>query len=335
MKNPGGLAVGGYAAIACVAAACGGSSEEGVGVALTIPVGSYTGCTAALDTVGPAGEGGSGGSGTVNLSTDGAGGLSGVLALELSGLPSSRPWFSGTIGFAPTSSTTAALSGGPFDIETLLDNGDIDASAGPGFASTTVPVAASSLALVGNTLFISVYGQSEGTSLSGYCVCPVPASLPRATVVNRAPKTGSIPTGTYRGCTMSFENDAWSQSGGDSSLTIAESDGMLTATSDALLCGRLAFHNISGSTATLSGAQTCTNPGNLCGPGPSSPTTPSPLGVPEAGEASTPGDAMLTNGAGSIHVVGGALFINVTGDAPSPSLGCGSYAFSVICSTGP
>jgi hypothetical protein len=112
--------------------------------------------------------------------------------------------------------------------------------------------------------------------------------------------------------------------GGGFSLTIAESDATLTVTSGVeygypLACD-LAFHYVSGSTATVSDGQTCTI-SEPCGPGPS------------MGSSSAPSEATLTDMTGSIEVVGGVLFINVIGDAPSAA--CGSHTLSVICPVGP
>ena len=112
--------------------------------------------------------------------------------------------------------------------------------------------------------------------------------------------------------------------GGDFSLTIGESDATLTVTSGAgfgypVTCD-LAFHDISGSIATLSDGQTCSI-SDPCGPG------------PLMGTSSAPSEATLMNMTGSIEVVGGVLFINVIGDAPSAA--CGSHTLSVICPVGP
>jgi hypothetical protein len=272
----------------------GGGGEAGVAPTLTIPVGSYPGCTAiavnfASGDVGVTGPW----SGTVTLSTNGDGGATAVLVFQ--GLATE------TVAFSPTSSTSAGFK-------------PLDASAGPALA-------AGSLALVGDMLLISAYGgDGNGTGISSFYSCPLPSSLSRATLAIRTPTTGAIPTGTYGACTMSFQGSEWSPSGGGFSLTIAESDASLTVMSGdgfafAVPCD-LAFHDISGSTATLSDGQTCTVP-EPCGPGPS------------MGPSSAPSDATLTNMTGSIEVVGGVLFINVIGDAPSAA--CGNHTLSVIC----
>jgi hypothetical protein len=331
--NDGGLLGSTVIADASVESSIDGAAEAsvidgraGAPVTLSVPVGAYTGCVATTVVVAQV-DGGlpglpvvgvrtvnasGGGSGTVNLSTSGDGGVATVLAFE--------PWVSGTVTFTPTSSTTAASSAGPFDIEaeeTWIESQAVD----------TIPGVASVLALVDDTLLISVYGQATGTSFSAYCRCPVPASLPLATIVNPAPAKGAIPTGTYEACNLSLSptsptSPGSGSSGGDMSLTITESGEMLTATQDGgypAVCG-LAFDDISGSTATVSDGKTCTIQ-EPCGP------------PPTMGTTSAPSEVALTNMAGSIEAAGGVLFINVIGDAPS--VACGSHTLSLICPTAP
>jgi hypothetical protein len=272
---------------------------------LTIPLGVYTGCATTLVNIAGNSEGTSGGDGTVTLSADGKGSISGVLAFD--------QWLNGTVAFTPTNGTTAVLTAGPFELQ---------APTGIGMGALAIPVSAGSLVLVHDTLLISVYGESDQTKLSGYVTCPVPASLPSATIVNPAPATGSIATGTYAGCTSSLGYGASTLSGGDLSLTIAEGSGTLTATSGAgfpAVCP-LAFDDTSGTTAPLSDAQTCAI-SEPCGPPPS------------LGTSSAPSETTLTNMAGSIQVSSGALFINVVGDAPADA--CGSHMLSLICPTEP
>ena len=275
-----------------------------LGAALTIPVGAYTDCKAITSEISGNIEAVGGGKGTVTLAADGDGRVSAVLAFER--------WMSGTVVLAPTSSVTAALTAGPFVIETM-DSTFVRA--------LTIPLAAGSLALVGDTLFVSVYGHGDDTKFSGFCSCPVSASLPKATIANRAPKAGSIPTGTYEACTTLFGGSE-TLVASSLSLTIAESKGILTATSSGGLpavCS-LAFHDNSGTTATLDGEQTCTVQ-QPCGP------------PPTLGPSSAPRETTLTNMAGSIEVAGGALFINVVGDAPSEA--CGRHTLSLICPAAP
>jgi hypothetical protein len=276
----------------------GGGGEAGVApVTLTIPVGSYAGCTETTVNVTPGKVAVNGPElGTVTLSTNGDRGATAVLAFQGSATE--------TVAFSPTSSTSAGFE--------PLDAGD-------------AAVAASSLALVGDTLLISAYdGQGGGTGLSSFYSCPVPSSLSRATLAIPTPTSGSIRTGTYGACTMSFVGDMGGGSGGGFSLTLAESDATLTLTSGTEIaygfaCD-LAFHDISGGTATLSDGQTCAV-SSPCGPGPT------------MGLSSAPSEAMLTNMTGSMEVVGGVIFINVIGDAPSAA--CGSHTLTVICPVGP
>jgi hypothetical protein len=280
------------------------SAEAGLGVALTIPVGTYTGCTAVTVSMSGNSEGTGGGDGAVTLSADGDGTLSGVLSFE--------PFLSGPVAFAPTSSVTAGLTNGPFTLETTDLQG-----------LNAVTVSAGALALVGDTFFISLYAKNDETKLSAYVTCPVSTSLPTATIVNPAPAAGSIPTGTYAGCTSSFGAESLSRTaGGNFSLAVAETNGLLTTTLNAgfpAVCD-LAFHAASGATAPLNDAQTCTV-SDPCGPPPS------------LGTSSAPSETTLTNMAGSIEVAGGALFINVAGDASADA--CGRQLLSMICPTAP
>jgi hypothetical protein len=296
------------------------ASDGGFGVALTIPVGEYTGCAVSTVEIAANLEASNGGNGTLTLSMNGGGGVSAGFSFQQfnAGNPNAHVIVaSGTLAFAPTSGTTAASIGGPFAIETQSANYNM---------SLTVSVSASSLAIVGDTLFVSMAGQSDDTKFTGYVYCPVPASLPRATVVGLPSTMGSISTGTYGACTTAFVqlSDGSNSTGGDVSLVITEAGGVLTATSPTgfpSVCGggKLAFHDISVSTATLTPGQTC--PVQL------------PCGAPPTmGPSSTPLAGTLTNMAGSLAVVGGVLFVNVTGDAPQA---CGNHGLSFICPTAP
>jgi hypothetical protein len=282
------------------------ATDAGLRAALTIPIGTYTGCSVVTVSVSGNSEGTSGGDGTVTLSADGSGTLSGVLSFE--------PFLSGPVAFAPTSSVTAALTNGPFDLETTDPQG---------LNAVTASAAAGALTLAGDTLFISLYANNDETKLSAYVTCPVSTSLSTATVVNPAPTAGSIPTGTYAGCTSSFGAESLSRTaGGNFSLAVAESNGMLTTTLSAgfpAVCG-LAFHDASGATAPLDNAQTCTV-SEPCGPPPS------------LGTSSAPSETTLANMAGSIEAAGGALFINIAGDAPADA--CGRHLLSMICPSAP
>lgn len=313
------------AALAIVCFACSGqtgakttsgSTDAKLDAKLTIPVGAYTGCVTSLVGVRPHIEGSSGGEGTVTLSVGSDGTLNAALSFD--------QWLSGTVAFAATSATTGGLGTGPFEIEMFDPTTIVDPTAPAGStrpSNISVSVAAGTLVLAGDTLFISLYAHNGDTQFSGYSTCPVPTSLPSTTIVNSAPQMGDIPSGSYTACTTSFGSEMQRGSGtvgGDLTLTIAKSNGSLTATqSDGFpsVCN-LAFDDISGTTATLSEGQTCTI-SRPCGPPPS------------LGTWSAPDEATLTNMTGAIEVAGGALFINVVGDAPADA--CGSHLLSLIC----
>ncbi|HWZ92543.1 MAG TPA: hypothetical protein VNW92_26940 [Polyangiaceae bacterium] len=235
-------------------------------------------------------------------------------------------WLSGTVAFAATSSTTAGLGAGPFEIEMFDPTAIVDPTApSTGPSNISVSAAAGTLVLAGDTLFISVYAHNDDTQFSAYSTCPVPTSLPSTTIVNSAPQMGNIPSGSYTACTSSSGSEMPGGSGivgGDLTLTIAKSNGSLTATqSDGFpsVCN-LAFDDMSGTTATLSGGQTCMI-SEPCGPPPS------------LGTSSAPNEATLTNMTGAIDIAAGALFINVVGDAPAGA--CGSHVLSLICPPAP
>ena len=223
---------------------------------------------------------------------------------------------SGTIAFAPTSGTTAASTGWPFAIATEDAN----------YKGVSVAVPVAALAVVGDTLFVSLYGQSDGTQFTGYINCPVPASLPRATIGGLPSMAGSISTGTYGARTTVFTqlSDGWNSSGRSVASRSPRRAGGLTATAPTgspSVCGggKLAFHDISGSTATLSPGQTC--PVSLpCGP------PPSPRSVVRAHASHAHEHGRIARGRG------GVLFVNVTGDAPQA---CGNHGLSFICPTAP
>lgn len=276
-----------------------------IGAALTIPVGTYPDCAVTTIELRRNLEAAAGGKGTVTLSADGAGRVSAALSFGR--------WLSGTVTATPTSGNTAALSPGPFDLQTMDTT----------FASAlTVSVTAGSFARVGDTLFVSIHGHGGDTELSGYLRCAVPAALPVATIVEGAPSAGPIPTGTYVDCTTFSGSPASGASGGKLSLTIAESKGTWTATQTGGfpdVCA-LAFGDVAGTTGTLVHEQTCAVH-SPCGPPPT--LVPSPA----------PRDATLTNMAGSIAFAGGVLFIDVLGDAPPEA--CGRHTLSLICPTAP
>jgi hypothetical protein len=296
------------------------STETELGATLTIPVGAYTGCMTNLVGVRPHIEAGGGGEGSLTLSVAGDGTINAALSFS--------QWLSGTVAFAPTSSTTASLGAGPFEIEMFDPTAVVDPTAPADSMRPTnisVSVAAGTLVLAGDTLFVSVYAHNDDTQFSGYSTCPVPKSLPPTTIVSSAPQTGNIPSGSYAGCSTFSGSEMQGGSGtigGDLTLTIAKSSGSLTATQrDGFpsVCN-LAFDDMSGTTATLTDGQTCMISAP-CGPPPS------------LGTSSAPDEATLTNMAGAIGIAGGALFINVVGDAPADA--CGSHVLSLICPPAP
>jgi hypothetical protein len=140
------------------------STETELGAKLTIPVGAYAGCMTNLVGVRPHVEGGSGGEGTVTVSVAGDGTLNAALSFG--------QWLSGTVAFAATSGTTAGLGAGPFEIEMFDPTAPAD-STGP--SNISVSVAAGTLVLAGDTLFISVYGRADRQTPSpmlGACSTP-------------------------------------------------------------------------------------------------------------------------------------------------------------------
>lgn len=295
------------------------SSDAELGAKLTIPVGAYADCTTRVAGIRPHIEGSSGGEGTVTLSVAGDGTLNATLSFG--------QWLSGTVAFAATSGTTAGLGGGPFEIDVLDPTAIVEppAPADSGPSNISVSVAAGTLVLAGSTLFISVYAHSDDTQFNVYSTCPIPTSLPSATIVNSAPQMGNIPSGSFSACTTSsgLEMPGTSGSvGGDLALTTARTNGSLTTTqSDGFpsIC-KLAFDDVSGTTAMLRDGQTCMI-SEPCGPPPS------------LGTSSAPNRATLTNMMGAIDISGGALFINVVGDAPADA--CGSHVLSLICPPAP
>jgi hypothetical protein len=296
------------------------STETELDAKLTVPVGAYTGCVTSLGGIRANTNAGGGGEGEVTLSVAGDDTVQADLSFD--------EWLSGTVAFAATSRTTAGLGAGPFEIQLLDPTATAypsapAASTGP--SNVSVPVAAGTLALAGDTLFISLYAHNDDTQFSVYSTCPIPTLLPSTTIVNSAPQMGDVPSGSYPACTTSSGSELPGQSrtiGGNLTLTIAESNGSLTATqSDGFpsVCN-LAFDDLSGTTGTLRDGQGCMI-SEPCGPPPSLGTSPGP------------DEATLTNMTGAIDIAGGALFINIVGDAPADA--CGRHVLSLICPPAP
>jgi hypothetical protein len=282
-----------------------GSSSGAPSVSLMIPLGLYPGCIATTVTVAPHFEGVAGGAGTLTLAQRGDGALAATLAFD--------PYARGTAAFTPATSTSAAFAAGEsFDLDTVDFHG----------SHATITATAGSLALVGDTLFISLDGESAGSVISGYVHCPVPASRPKVSVVTSAPPSTSVTPGVYGSCTANVGSSAGGiLAGGTGTVTVTSNAGTLSATWDDGLtpvCGHLDFTATSDGIASLTPGQTCSIR-QPCGPPPT-------LGPPTA-----PSVATLTNTVGSMTVDQGSLFINVVGD--TTSLTCGTHYFSIICTS--
>ena len=294
------------ACIACGARTSTGSSTLGSdsgasSVTLTIPLGSYSGCTSSMMTVSPHFEGTSGGDGTITLVQEND---SVVATLAFA------PFASGKVAFTPTSATSAAFAAGrSYDVETVDFKG----------SNATATETTGSLSLVGDTLFISVHGQSAGADVTGYFHCPVPASLPPTGVVTNAPPPVALTQGGFGPCTSSVGGTNTTLSGGGSgSATVTESAGNLSATwNDDVtpVCKSLEF-TASNDTATLVPGQTCSVQ-RPCGPPPS------------LGPSPAPSVATLTSTAGSMTADGHSLFINLVGETTPEA--CGRHYVSILC----
>ncbi len=280
-------------------------------VKLTVPAGTLTGCDVTTVNTMPNLQGTAGGAGTITLAVDGSGQVSADLAFG--------QWLTTTLALVPTGSGTAAQAPGSFvATETYLTLSSQ--------ATGDVPVSASFLAVVGDQLFVSLHGASSATTLDGYAECPVPAGFPRTTVVTPAPPSAPFPNGTFSSCTSSI-SIGWpgTESGGDSLRTVSLTGGVLTADAvgDAgypIACANLAFQDLSTSAATLTPGASCTL-SMPCGPPPS------------LGPNNQPTSAALTGMQGAMAVVGGTLFLTVTGDAGAAA--CGSHFVSLVCPVGP
>lgn len=301
-------------ALAVMSLACGArtplgepgpSTNSSRDATLVIPAGLYADCILNTVSIREKLEAGGGGRGSVTLSADGDGKLSAGLSFDR--------WMSGTLVFAPTSDATAALTGGPTVVETV----DTDF-----VTALELPVSAGSLMLVGDRLFLSMYGRRD-SKVSGFVSCAVPAGLPHATIRGRADENGSIPSGTYAGCTTASGGyDTSITTGGDLSLSVAETSGVVRETAIAGfpdVCA-LAFDGLLGATATLVAGEACPI-AQPCGPPPS------------LGPSTAPHEATLTHMAGAMQATGGALFVSVVGDAPPDA--CGQHFVSLICPAAP
>lgn len=299
------------AIVAAACFACGGRTSPGSStlgsdggassVTLTIPLGSYSGCTSSMVTVSPHFEGTAGGDGTITLVQEND---TVVATLAFA------PFASGKVVFAPTGTTSAAFATGrSYDVETPDFKG----------SNATVTETTGSLVLVGDTLFVSVHGQSASADVSGYFHCPVPASLQPTSVVTNAPPAVALTQGIFGPCTSSVgATNTTLSTRGSGSVTVTESAGNLSATwNDDVtpVCKSLDF-TASSDAATLVAGQTCSVE-RPCGPPPS------------LGPSPAPSVATLTSTAGSMTADGRSLFINLVGETTTEA--CGRHYVSILC----
>lgn len=295
------------ACFACGARTSTGSStrsEDGgaaASVTLTIPLGSYPGCMSTLLAVSAHSVATSGGAGTLTLAQEN-GTVVATLAFE--------PFASGKVAFTPTSTTSAAIAAGrSYDVETRDMTG----------TNLTVTETTGSLALVGDTLFVSVHGQSGSADVSGLFHCPVPASLQPTSVVTQSPPAATLTPGSFGPCTSSVDATASGvMAGAGGSVTVTESDGSLHATwTDDVtpVCKSLDFIAASH-LGTLASGQTC-DVKQPCGP------------PPTLGPSPAPSVATLSDPAGAMTVDGSSLFLDVVGETAPET--CGRHYLSILC----
>lgn len=281
------------------------SDASPVAVTLSIPLGTYSGCTSATVTTRPNFVGSTGRDGSITLSREGDG-VTAALAF-----PS---YASGSVAFVPTGGDSAALRASQsFDVQT----------ANAGFRVVTVTATSGALSIVGETLFLSTHGSAGSDDVRTFFHCRVPAGLPPTSIVTSAPPPGRLTDGVYRSCTMASSTDGPVRAGvtgGLGSLTVSRSAGALHLTwADSLApgwaCGGLDFGD-APVTAALTPGQECVIQ-RPCGP------------PPTLGPSPFPSAATLTNMRGSMRVNGDALFVDVLGDASAQA--CGTHDLSILC----
>ena len=309
-------------------------------VSLAVPLGLYTGCQVTTLSVGtqPGDAGGgfsaaNGGAGTFTLAAGADGVLTGTLAFQQvsdGDLIGPAP-VSGQVSFVPTSSKSAAFAPGrTSDIQAVgIDYEPATMSLQYEDTTVTVNATAGSLMLLGESLFVSLYGQTaadagvEGSyAFSADVRCPVPDSLPASTFTG-ASLAAPFSAGVYGSCILDVGSfpDGFNSIGSAGSIALTENGGTVTATwtpgpgyDDAF--GSFAFTATSGGTATLEAGQSYTVV-QPCGPPPS-------MGV-----SSVPRTTPLTNIGGFLAVDGQSLFMNILGDTTSET--CGAHYVSAIC----
>lgn len=248
-------------------------------------------------TVAPNFEGVAGGGGTLTLVQDND---TVVATLAFA------PFASGKLAFTPTSTRSAAFAAGrSFEVDTVDFKG----------SNVAVTETTGSMVLVGDTLFISVHGQSASADVSGHVHCPVPAALQPTSVVTNAPPSAALTSGIFGPCTSSVgATNIGLAGGGSGSVTVTTSAGNLSATwNDDVtpVCKHLDF-----TAGALVTGQTCSVQ-TPCGPPPS------------LGPSTAPSVALLTSTAGSMTANGHSLFIDLVGETTTEA--CGRHYLSIVC----
>jgi hypothetical protein len=274
-------------------------------VTLSIPIGVYTGCASSTVTTRPDYVGSTGRDGAITLTREGD------LVVAALAFPL---YASGRVAFAPTARGAAALRASQtFAVQTANT------------ANAVVPVTASagSLAIVGTTLFISTHGSAGDDDVSAFFHCPIPAGLAPTDIATTAPPPGRPAPGVYGSCTATASTDGPVRaglSGGSGAVTVTVgAESLRLAWPDSLLpelaCSALDL-DADPVAPALAAGQSC-EMRQPCGP------------PPTLGPSPFPGTATLTNLQGSMRVNGGALFIDVRGDAPA--MACGAHNLSITC----
>jgi len=281
------------------------SETSSTAVTLTIPLGTYSGCTSGTVTTHPNFVGATGGTGSITLTREGD---RVVATLDFS------RYGSGRVAFVPTTRSSAAFAASQ-SLDVQIAN--------PGFSVATVTATTGTLSIVRQTLFVSTHGSAGSDDVSTFFHCRVPAGVVPTDIVTSAQPPGQLGPGEYRSCVASSSTDGPIQagiSGGVGSLSVTELGGSFHLTwPDSLLshwtCGGLDF-SADPINASLMAGQTC-ELRSPCGP------------PPTLGMSPFPNTATLTGMRGSMMVNGNVLFVDVLGDAPDQA--CGVHDLSIIC----
>jgi hypothetical protein len=281
------------------------SEASSTAVTLSIPLGTYSGCTSATVTTRPHFVGGTGGNGSITLTREGD------RVVATLAFPN---YASGRVALIPTTRSSAAF-GASQALDVQIAN--------PSFSVATVTATTGTLSIVGQTLFVSTHGSAGTDDVSTFFHCRVPAGVAPTDIVTNAPPQGPLTDGVYRSCTASSSTDGPVQAGvtgGAGSLTVTRSGGTFRLTwPDSLLsqwtCGGLDF-GADPVRATLTAGQAC-EIHSPCGP------------PPTLGMSPFPSTATLTALQGSMMVNGNVLFVDVLGDATAQA--CGVHDLSITC----